>query len=78
MLEDMQVGQKVGLSEQGSSGAWDEKENAWPWKWIQAMWKNYRDAVHHCREKICVAKAQLRVEGGQECKEQQKEHFQIH
>lgn len=29
MLEDMQVGQKVGLSEQGSSGAWDEKENAW-------------------------------------------------
>lgn len=32
MLEDMQVGQKVGLSEQGSSGAWDEKENAWPWK----------------------------------------------
>lgn len=32
MLEDMQVGQKVGFAEQRSSGAWDEKENAWPWK----------------------------------------------
>lgn len=32
MLEDMQVGRKVGFAEQRSSGAWDEKENAWPWK----------------------------------------------
>ena len=25
------------------------------------MWKEYRDAIHVCREKICVAKAQLEL-----------------
>ncbi|XP_052628596.1 uncharacterized protein LOC128134646 [Harpia harpyja] len=29
------------------------------WKQGQATWEDYRDAVRHCREKICVAKARL-------------------
>ena len=31
------------------------------WKQGQATWKEYRDAVCVCREKICAAKAQLEL-----------------
>lgn len=32
-----------------------------PWKQGQVSWEDYRDTIHHCREKTGVTKAQLEL-----------------
>ena len=45
------------------------------WKQGQATWEDYRDAVCHCREEICVAKAQLELKLTSTVKDNKKGFF---
>ena len=45
------------------------------WKQGQVTREDYRDAVHHCREKICAAKAQLEFKLASTVKDNKKGFF---
>lgn len=62
MSEVKQEGQKAGLAEQGSPPELRQKKKVYGLqKQGQDIQDDYRDAVHHSRKRIHIAKAQLEL-----------------
>lgn len=62
MSEVKQAGQRASLVELDCSLIHKQKMKVYgPRKKGQAMQEDYRDVVHHCRGKTCLAKAQLEM-----------------
>lgn len=51
-----QVAQKTGLAEQHLLDLRKRRKMYGHWRQGQTTWEEYRDAGHHCRDKILVAK----------------------